>query len=209
MVENKPAEKPATSGNKAETPEVDTEAEENLEPVVKTKGLSVEAAIKLWVKATRDSKELAQYIANEGLKHFKEHGNTVKLQLFLDAIERHGKNYMRKAAFLTWMRDHAPITMKEGRLVKDHNREWDEALFEAALKQPFWDFAPDPENVVWATGDVIKVLESSLKRFEKDNYKPENVEATESLGRAKAMIEALKLPAKVAPEAGQQEAAAA
>lgn len=166
------------------------EASEIVADTVK-KGTTIEQAIVLWSKATANAKALARFISEEALKHFKEHNNTAKLQLFLDAMERHGKNYVRVAAYKKWMLVHAPITMLDGRLVVDKSREWDEEVYLKAFIEPYWDFAPDPENVDFGATDVINTAIASLKKFDKDNYIAKDDAATAKVAAVRSALEAL------------------
>lgn len=153
-----------------------------------------EDLIKAWVTATNNSKRLARQIAEEALKHFFEHGDVSRCQLFLEAIDKHGKNYIRKAAYLKWLQAFSPISMEDGKFVKDKAREFDPKLLEEAMKQPFWDFAPDPENVSFTNTDVVKALQSTLARYRKQRYIPADDEAADVVVRAEQAVAALSRP---------------
>ncbi len=151
--------------------------------------------IKSWVAGIKNSKRQAREIAELGMKHFHAHGDTCRLQLFLEAIEKHGRNYVRKAAFLKWCLAFSPITMDDGKLVKDKDRAklegFDPEMLEAALKEPFWDFAPDPENVSFTDTDVVKALNSVIAKYEKQRYVPDDEAAADKVVAAKIAIAGL------------------
>jgi len=151
--------------------------------------------IKSWVAGIKNSKRQAREIAELGMKHFHAHGDTCRLQLFLEAIEKHGRNYVRKAAFLKWCLAFSPITMDDGKLVKDKERAkkegFDPDMLEKALKEPFWDFAPDPENVSFTDTDVVKALNSVIAKYEKQRYIPDDEAAADKVVAAKIAIAGL------------------
>jgi hypothetical protein len=160
-------------------------------PAPAAKNFDFDKGLKSWIQATSNSKDLARALSEVALKHFKDHGQVAKLQELHDTFTKHGKNYVRIAAFLKWLQAHAPITMLGGKFLKDKKKDWDETKYLQAFDTPFWDFAPDPENVVWAYSDVVKTLTSALKKFEKDNYSPVNEEALQKFEKAKALVASL------------------
>jgi len=82
-----------------------------------TKPRTFDQMIEAWHKATKSSKELAREISNYALSHFFEHGNITLLNKFLVALETTGKNYVRKAAYLLWLKAYAPVKMEQNILV--------------------------------------------------------------------------------------------
>jgi hypothetical protein len=153
---------------------------------------SFEQMIKEWVKVTHHSKRLAREISEMALKHFFEHGNTARCQQFLDAIEGEaGKNYVRRAAYVLWLKEHAPITMDGKKLVKDKAREFDSELLEKALETPFYDFAPDKEDVFFKADNVVKDLKAVIAKYNRERYKPKDDTATEKVAEAHKLIATL------------------
>lgn len=137
--------------------------------------------------ATTQSKEAIRNASEMALRHFAEHGDVVWLQDCLVAIEEH-KNYVRRAAFLKWAAAHAPLTLEEGKLVKDKSKTAVEMNIEGACKQPFWEFAPDPEQVNFSTDDVVVALKRTVKKFHRDRYNPASEAAAAKLAEAETAI---------------------
>jgi hypothetical protein len=148
-------------------------------------------ALNDWIKATTKGKALARALAETSLQHFAEHGDTILCQRFLEAIEAYGKNYVRRAAYLKWLQAHSPITMESGKLKKQEGGKFDPVLLERAMNKPFWEFSPEPEQVVWTFTDVVKALHSSLKRFESKNAHAANDESMKFLDHVKEVIDEL------------------
>lgn len=152
--------------------------------VVELRGkMTFEKALKAWISATTLGKRYAQFIAEMAMEHFYQHGDTAKMAAFIDALERHGKDYVRVQAFKAWVRQFAPVTQSEGKLVKDKNpkrlaqflKNPDEpesadnplVMPAAAFSQPFWTFNPDREADPFTAMEIDKALWSTIKRIEK------------------------------------------
>lgn len=148
--------------------------------------------IELWAKATTASRDLAVEISNYAISHFYEHGNTALLQKFLTALETTGKNYVRKSAYLLWLKAFAPVKMEAGKLVKDKDKEFDPKLLEKALEQKFFDFAPEKEKVFFEAEGVVVPLTRAIANFDRDNMIPKNDNATKAVEMARNMVSALK-----------------
>lgn len=141
-----------------------------------------------FVKVTAHSMELCRGLANCALRHFREHGDTSKLQALLEAMETSGRNYVRIAAFKLWLKAHAPITMEGKKFLKLKDQDFDDALLETAYSIPFWDFAPPVENVSWGADDVVVSMRNAIKRFEKENATPKDEAAKKKLAQAKEYV---------------------
>lgn len=156
--------------------------------------LAFAKSLKGFIGSTAASMAFARECSHLALEQFKLHGDLSLCQQFLDAMP---KNYVRRAAFLKWLKAFAPVTMddKEKKLVKDKS---DGAIdnadidLEAAFKEDFWNFAPDPEQVLWAETDVVKSLENAVKKFHKDHYKAASETAKAQLKKAEDFIGTLK-----------------
>lgn len=142
--------------------------------------------------------------AETGLRHFYAHGDTILCQRFLDVMEEKSlKNSTRPAAFKNWLRAFAPITMKEGKLVKDQKRAEEmfankDELIAKACETPYWDHTPDTQQVAWTETDIVKKLNSVVKSFEKeDGPKAANVSAIAFLGEVKKAVNDLETKATV------------
>jgi hypothetical protein len=130
-------------------------------------------------KTTQQSMDAARALANIAIEQFADHGNLSYAQSFLEAMP---KNYIRRAAFLKWLGDHAPITMdKDGHLVKDKSPNATELDVVGAVKTPFWEYAPDPEQVYFGAQDVVVALRRAAAKFTKDRYHAASDKARETL----------------------------
>lgn len=148
--------------------------------------------LEAWAKATTSSRDLAVEISNYAISHFYEHGNTALLQKFLTALETTGKNYVRKAAYLSWLKAFAPVKMEAGKLVKDKDKEFDPELLKKALEQKFFDFAPEKENVFFEAEGVVVPLTRAIANFDRDNMIPKNDNAVKAVELARTMVGVLK-----------------
>lgn len=153
--------------------------------------VTFETGLAQWIDGISQSKRLAHALACMALQHFVEHGNTAKLQTLLEAFQKHGKNYIRIAAYKRWMQVHSPITMEDGKLVKDKTREFDDALIEKAMETPFWDFAPDREDVVFSDTDVVVSLKRALSPFARQSYVAKDEAATAKVVEATKLVASL------------------
>lgn len=160
-----------------------------------------EQGLDLWVKSTRQAKDLLHALACVGLKTFVDHGDLSKLQLLLDTMKREGKNYVRIAAFEKWMSVSAPITMVDKKLVKKENGKFDEALIEKAFDTPFWEMIPDQEVSPFGANDVIQGLNAFIKRLKGKNSTPKDADAQRMLAKvedfASTLTEKLESPVEV------------
>jgi hypothetical protein len=128
-----------------------------------------EKALKGFVKATASSMKYALACSQLALTHFQEHGDLTPAQRFLEAMP---KNYVRRAAFLKWLAAHAPVTMENGKLLKDKSDKAIDFNLDGAFAKPFWEFAPDQEEVIFSKADVLAAFMATVKRFRKDKTKP-------------------------------------
>lgn len=150
-------------------------------------------ALKGFVASISKSMTFARECAEMAIRHFQEHGDVTYLQRFRDAMP---ENYSRRAAFDLWMRDHSPITMKDKRLVKDNSETAKPFNIDGACAKPFWDYAPEREQVAFGADDVVISIERVLHRFENTKkYKPADDAAQARLDLAKAAIANLKTAA--------------
>ena len=160
--------------------------------MTENKPRSFDQMLEAWAKATTSSRDLAVEISNYAISHFYEHGQTALLQKFLTALETTGKNYVRKSAYLLWLKAFAPVKMESGKLVKDKDKEFDPELLEKALKQPFFDFAPEKEKVFFEAEGVVVPLTRAIANFDRDNMIPKNENASKAVEIARTMVGHLK-----------------
>lgn len=100
--------------------------------------------------------------------HYAEHDNLNWCQKFLDAMP---KNFTRRSAYLKWLAAHSPITIEDGKLKKDKADDAVKFNVSAAKAKPFWEFAPDQEDVILTDADAFKRLMVAIKFFRRDNVK--------------------------------------
>ena len=148
--------------------------------------------IEAWNKATKTSKELAREIADYALSHFFEHGNITLLNKFLVALETTGKNYVRKSAYLLWLKAFAPVKMEQNILVLDRDQEFDQELLEKALEKPFYDFAPEKQKVFFEAEGVVTPISRVINSFDRDHMIPKDDNASKAVELARGMVAQLK-----------------
>lgn len=147
------------------------------------------------VSAMSTSTELAIM----GLEHFAadSKGNSGDLsycQRFLDAMP---KNYTRVAAYITWLKAHAPVTVegnvKDGyRLKKDKSDNAVALNIKAAKEKPYWEFSPAKEGVNFGVEDVMKALMRVVKTHRDSNHKPTSELAIIAVNKAEVAVRHLQ-----------------
>lgn len=148
--------------------------------------------LEAWAKATTASRDLAVEIANYAISHLYEHGQIAFLQKFLTALETTGKNYVRKAAYLLWLKAYAPIKMESGVLVVDKSKEFDPELLKKALKVKFFDFAPEKEKIFFEADGVVVPIARAIANFDRDNMIPKDENAVKAVELARQACAVLK-----------------
>ena len=153
---------------------------------------SFDQMLEAWAKATTSSRDLAVEISNYAISHFYEHGQTALLQKFLTALETTGKNYVRKSAYLLWLKAFAPVKMEGGKLVKDKDKEFDPKLLKKALEQKFFDFAPEKEKVFFDADGVVVPITRAIANFDRETMIPKNDNAVKAVALARQSVAWLK-----------------
>lgn len=152
-----------------------------------------------FVGAIKASMEHALICAVMAIEHYAAHEDLSYCQRFLDAMP---KNFTRRTAFLKWLAAHSPITIEDGKLKKDKADDAVPFNVEAAKAKPFWEFAPDQEDIVLSDNDAFKRLMQAIKYFRRDN-----VTTTERTTQLVNEVEKLVDTAKAQSEqAGTDEA---
>lgn len=123
-----------------------------------------------FTKLTVDGMASARLCAELALTHFAKTGDVIYLQNMLDVIEKEGKNYVRKAAFLSWAIAFSPLTSEKGKLRKDKSKDANPFNLLGAEEKPFWEFAPEKEAVAFGYNDVVVKLKAVIKGY-KDEKK--------------------------------------
>lgn len=159
--------------------------------------LSFEDALTSFRNATASSMEYARLCANMAYEHFRDTGDVVYAERFVNEIDNSAKNYVRKTAFLKWLAAHAPVRVEKGRLFKDKS---DDAIDynDKALEISFWDFAPEKEAVLFGPDELLKALSRTIGRFRDEKHVAKDESALDMLNRAEKVINGLKQPQKLA-----------
>lgn len=166
-----------------------------------------DAALKRFITTLKQNMKAAEECAVLSLEHFAKHGNPILCQRFLTAMTNGGKNYVRKAAYLKWLQAHGPVTMEGGEIRLDHVQKADGVKFRVteAKATPFWEFAPDEEQVNWGTSDFVVELKRVAKKYHgkmkngDDKYVPKDDAAKAMLGKFEKFI--AEIPVKRQPPA--------
>lgn len=133
------------------------------------KEITFATSLKTFTRSTKASMAAALACATLSLAHFEKHGDTSQLNQFLEAMP---KNYIRRAAFTKWAMAHAPLTLEGQKFVKDKDADAVPFNLEAANAQPFWDYAPDKEDLIFAKADVLAAFMAVVKKFRSEHAKP-------------------------------------
>lgn len=156
-----------------------------------------DTALKAYSATVSRNMEAARSCAIFAMNHFAEHGDTVLMQRFFDAMP---KNYARRNAFLIWVHDHAPVTVAhEGKgvvkFIKDQTRADMEVDLEGAFKADFWDYSPEKAIVEFKVDNIVQAVQTALKKFHNTKkYQPESPEAAAELARIEKAISTIVKP---------------
>lgn len=156
--------------------------------------------LKSFIKSITTAKDEALACARLSILHFEGCGDVSLCQRFFDAMP---KNFVRRAAYLMWLTAYSPLKVShlpEGRvkLSKDKSEKAQAFMTEAALKVAFWDFAPDPQDVIVTDEDAFKRFMTAISYFRRKNVTTSD--AVKSLVNAVENVVTLyKGKAKVAP----------
>jgi hypothetical protein len=132
------------------------------------KNISFDARLIAFVKATKSSMAAALDCSKLAILHFEQHGDLSYAQRFLEAMP---KNYVRRVAFVKWLAAHAPVLVEQAKLVKDKGENAVPFNTKAALAMPFWEYAPDQEDIIVTSEDAFKKFQAAVKFFRRDNVK--------------------------------------
>lgn len=138
-----------------------------------------------FVRSTKDSMKYARLCAEMGIAHFAEHGNTIWLQRFMDAMPA---NYTRRQAYLRWLVAFAPIAMVKNKLVKDTSENASALDVPGAVKKPFWEFAPEAPMVDFSADDLKAALVNLVKRYSGKRYTAADADATQLLAKIEGVV---------------------
>ena len=145
-----------------------------------------------FTKLTVDGMASARVCAELALTHFAKTGDVVYLQNMLDVIEKEGKNYVRKAAFLSWAIAFSPLTSEKGKLRKDKSKDANPFNLLKAEEKPFWEFAPEKEAVAFGYNDVVVKLKAVIKGYKDEKkFRPASEKATEIVSTVEKFVAGL------------------
>lgn len=163
----------------------------------KLRELGFANVLKMFEAGVRDSKAQVRFLAETALVLFANTGDLGQLRALLAKMDGVGKDYIRRAAFLTWLFAHAPLALVNRTISKDHvladKMQWNineaakAALVEKALSMPFWTFAPEKQDIQFTADDIIKALYATLRKFEGAKYHGDD-DAKERLTLAKSKV---------------------
>jgi hypothetical protein len=153
-----------------------------------------EKHVKAFLAATLSSMEHAKHAAEISLAYFEKEGDLSLAQTWLDTISVPKlSNYIRRAAYVKWLCAFSPamVDQETGRFKKDKSPEANPFDLEKAAEKPFWDYAPNPENIQFGSPQVITALTKALAKFGGKNYTPVG-RASIALELGKAMVDDLE-----------------
>src|SRR3990167_2330986 len=132
--------------------------------------------LKAFVGATKTSMDSALTLSHMGITHFEAHGDLSYCQRFLEAMPT---NYIRRQAFLEWLRAFSPVVVSGSTaqgyiLTKDKSPEATPFNVEEALKTPFWDFAPEKATIDYNETNVFQAVRAAIAKFDKVDGKTGN-----------------------------------
>lgn len=129
-------------------------------PAKAVKVLTFEQALKGYSRTLKSNMKFAEACAILALEHFAQHGDTVYIQRFFDAMV---KNYARRNAFLAWVVAFAPIALVSNKFVKDTSETASKLDLDGARKITFWNFSPEVEIKTFSASDIDNRLISLVK----------------------------------------------
>jgi hypothetical protein len=143
--------------------------------------------LKKFVTATATSKKHALELSIMALEHFSQHGDTVLLQRFFDAMPQ---NYLRRGALVAWAVNFAPIKVEGQKFVKDQSRKTEAVDLEGAFKKPFWEFKPEEQIWNYSIDDIkTQVLRIVGRARNEAKAAPLDDNAKRMVDRLEAFIE--------------------
>jgi hypothetical protein len=128
----------------------------------KARDITFDAALAAFVRSIGTAQEMALVCSTMAIKHYAEHGQMGLLQKFLDAMPQ---NFTRKQAFVMWVVAHTPLKLSQGKFETDRSAKANKLNLEGALKEPFWDYAPEKETKNYSAADVFKAVTRPFARW--------------------------------------------
>jgi hypothetical protein len=155
------------------------------------------ALIATFIDATISGKAAAQELANMAISVFAENGDLSYAETFIKAMNDHGKDYVRKQAFLAWLAFHSPVQVDDnGNVVeplkKDKTEDAREFAIAEALAVSFWAFKPETPIKMFYADSVVSAMRQSLKKFSGDKWEAGSEVARELVSQANKAITAFE-----------------
>lgn len=142
-----------------------------------------------FVKTKHSAQDYALTLSEMAIDQYAGHGDLSYCQRFHDAMPR---NFARRVAFLRWLDAFSPIVVEGGIIKKDRSENATEFNLEGAKAKPFWQFAPDTEQITFTVNDIVTQLKQVVRRNGNDNHKPEDETAAAALKAADAAVKAFE-----------------
>jgi hypothetical protein len=151
------------------------------------------ALIETFIRATIDGKVAAQELANMAISVFADNGDLSYAETFIKAMNEHGKDYVRKQAFLAWLAFHSPVQVDDnGNVVeplkKDKSEDAREFAIAEALAVSFWAFKPETPIKMFYAESVVSAMRQSLKKFGGDKWEAGSEAARDLVRQANKAI---------------------
>jgi hypothetical protein len=151
------------------------------------------ALIETFIRVTIDGKVAAQELANMAISVFADNGDLSYAETFIKAMNEHGKDYVRKQAFLSWLAFHSPVQVDDnGNVVeplkKDKSEDAREFAIAEALAVSFWTFKPETPIKMFYAESVVSVMRQSLKKFDSPKWEAGSEAARDLVRQANKAI---------------------
>ena len=151
------------------------------------------ALIVSFIDATKTSMQAANELANMSISVFAENGDLSYAETFIKAMNDHGKDYVRKQAFLAWLAFHSPVQVDDNGnviepLKKDKSEDARDFMVAEAHAVSFWTFKPETPIKMFYAESVVAAMRQSLKKFGGDKWEAGSEAARELVLQANKAI---------------------
>ena len=137
--------------------------------------------------------QAANELANMSIIVFAENGDLSYAETFIKAMNEHGKDYVRKQAFLAWLAFHSPVQVDDNGnviepLKKDKSEDARDFMVAEAHAVSFWTFKPETPIKMFYAESVVSAMRQSLKKFGGDKWEAGSEAARELVLQANKAI---------------------
>jgi hypothetical protein len=151
------------------------------------------ALIVSFIDATKTSMQAAGELANMSISVFAENGDLSYAETFIKAMNDHGKDYVRKQAFLAWLAFHSPVQVDDnGNVVeplkKDKRVDARSFMVAEAHAISFWAFKPETPIKMFYAESVVSAMRQALKKFDGDKWEAGSAAARDLVRQANKAI---------------------